>query len=163
MSALSPLFLLAGVAVAVPIFLHLFQRHQTRRLSFPALRYLERTEREHARQIRLRQIILLLLRVTVLLLLVGAGARLFFAGRGASHPPTAAVIIIDNSLSSGRVDGERRVLEGLKELARSTLDEATDDDRFWVIRRRALATRPPRQRRRRKDRRGRDRRLRGGG
>ncbi len=134
MGALSPLFLLAGAAIAVPLYLHLFHRHKTRRLSFPALRYLERTEREHARQIRMRQILLLLMRVTILLLLVGAGARLFFAGRGASHPPTATVIIIDNSLSSGLVDGERRVLDGFKELAHATLDEATDDDRFWVIR-----------------------------
>lgn len=134
MGALSPLFLAAGVAIAVPLYLHLFHRHKTRRLSFPALRYLERTEREHARQIRMRQIILLAMRVTALLLVVGAGARLFFSGRGASHPPTAAVIIIDNSLSSSRVEGERRVLDGLKELAHATLDEATDDDRFWVIR-----------------------------
>lgn len=134
MGALSPLFLLAGAAIAVPLYLHLFHRHKTRRLSFPALRYLERTEREHARQIRMRQIFLLLARVAVLLLVVGAGARLFFAGRGASHPPTAAVMILDNSLSSGRVEGERRVLDRLKELALATLDEATDDDRFWVIR-----------------------------
>lgn len=134
MGALNPLFLLAGLAVAVPLYLHLFHRHRTRRMSFPALRYLERTEREHARQIRLRQILLLLVRVSVLVLLVGAGARLFFAGRGASHPPTAAVIILDNSMSSGLVEGERRVLDGLKELAYATLDEATDDDRFWVIR-----------------------------
>ena len=134
MGALSPLFLLAGAAIAVPLYLHLFHRHKTRRLSFPALRYLERTEREHARQIRMRQLLLLLVRVTVPVGLVGAGARLFFAGRGASHPPTAAVIIIDNSLSSGLVDGERRVLDGLKDLAHAALDEATDDDRFWVIR-----------------------------
>ena len=96
MGALSPLFLLAGAAIAIPIYLHLFQRHETRRLSFPALRYLERTEREHARQIRLRQILLMLARVAVLLFLVGAGARLFFSGRGASHPPTAVVVILDN-------------------------------------------------------------------
>lgn len=134
MGALNPLFLLAGLAVAVPIYLHLFHRHETRRLSFPALRYLERTEREHARQIRLRQILLMLARVLVLLLLVGAGARLFFGGRGASHPPTAAVLIIDNSMSSGLVVGEIRVLDELKSLAERGLASANEEDRFWVIR-----------------------------
>jgi len=134
MGALSPLFLLAAVAVAVPIFLHLFQRHETRRFSFPALRYLERTEKEHARRIKLRQLLLLLTRVAILLLLVGAGARLVFSGRGASHPPTAVAIVLDNSLSSGLVIGETRVLDELKELAHAALDEATDEDRFWVIR-----------------------------
>jgi len=134
MGALSPFFLLAGAVIAIPIYLHLFQRHQTRRVSFPALRYLERTEREHARQIRFRQILLMLARIAVLLLIVGAGARLFFGGRGASHPPTAVVLILDNSMSSGLVVGEVRVLDELKALATQTLDAATSEDRFWVIR-----------------------------
>jgi hypothetical protein len=134
MGALNPLFLLAGVAVAVPIFLHLFHRHQTRRLSFPALRYLERTEKEHARRIRLRQLLLLMARVVALLLVVGAGARLVFLGRGAAHPPTAVVIVLDNSMSSGLVIGETSVLDELKELALATIDAASDEDRFWIIR-----------------------------
>ena len=134
MGALNPLFLLAGVTIGVPIFLHLFHRHQVRRLSFPALRYLERTEREHAKQIRFRQLLLLLARVVVLLFIVGAGARLVFLGRGASHPPTAVVVVLDNSLSSGLIVGEVRVLDRLKELATRTLADASDEDRFWVIR-----------------------------
>ncbi|MEQ9400789.1 MAG: BatA and WFA domain-containing protein [Longimicrobiales bacterium] len=134
MGALNPLFLLAAVAVGIPIFLHLFQRQQARRLSFPALRYLERTEREHARQIRFRQLLLLLLRVAVLLALVAAGARLFVRGRGAAHPPTAMVVLLDNSLSAGRVVGEERVLDGLKRLAVETLSLANADDRIWVVR-----------------------------
>ena len=67
MGALNPLFLSAALAVAVPIFLHLFHRHETRRFSFPALRYLVRTEKEHARRIKLRQRLLLLTRVAILL------------------------------------------------------------------------------------------------
>ena len=134
MSALSPWFLTAAVAVAVPIFLHLFQRHQARRLSFPALRYLERTEREHARRIRLSQLLLLMARIAILLLLVGAGARLVLLGRGGSHPATAVVIVLDNSVSSGLVVGEERVLDRLKSLAYRTLDAGSDEDRFWLIR-----------------------------
>ncbi len=134
MGALNPLFLVAAVAVGVPIFLHLFQRHQAQRLSFPALRYLERTEREHARRIRFRQLLLLVLRVTVLIVLVAAGARLFVRGRGAAHPPTAVVMILDNSMSSGRVIGEDRVLDHLKATALRTLASANPEDRVWVIR-----------------------------
>jgi hypothetical protein len=134
MGALNPLFLAAGIAVAVPIILHLFHRHETRRFSFPALRYLERTEREHAREIRFRQLLLLLTRVAILVLLVGAGARLIFAGLGGAHPPTAVAIVIDNSMSSGRVLGELRVLDDLKARALETLAGASDEDRFWVIR-----------------------------
>lgn len=134
MGALNPFFLLAGLAIGVPIYLHLFQRHQTRRLSFPALRYLERTEREHARQIRFRQLLLLLARVTALLFVVGAGARLFFAGQGGAHAPTAVVVILDNSMSSGLVVGDVRVLDELEAVAARTFDAASDEDRFWLIR-----------------------------
>jgi hypothetical protein len=134
MGALNPLFLLAGLAAAVPIILHLFQRQETRRFRFPALRYLERTEREHAREIRLRQLLLLLARVGVLLFVVGAGARLIFAGQGGAHAPTAVVVVLDNSMSSGLVVGESRVLDELKALALEGLDGASDEDRFWVIR-----------------------------
>ena len=134
MGALSPLFLIAGALVAVPIFLHLFHRQEVRRVSFPALRYLERTEREHARRIRTRQLLLLLLRVAAVLLLVGAGARLFLRGRGSAHPPTAVAIVLDNSMSSGVVLGERRLLDDLREVALRTLAAASDDDRVWVVR-----------------------------
>ena len=68
MGFLSPLLLLAGLAVAVPIALHLFQRHESRRISFPALRYLLLTERDHARRIRARQLLLLVLRAALILL-----------------------------------------------------------------------------------------------
>src|SRR5690606_14101696 len=111
MSALNPWFLLAAASVAVPLFLHRVQRRRTRRVSFPALRYLERTEREHARRIRLRQILLLLVRVSILLFVVGAGARLVFFGDSGAHPPTAVVLVLDNSMSSGRIVSDRRVLD----------------------------------------------------
>lgn len=134
MGALSPVFLVAALSVGIPLWLHLFHRHQARRISFPALRYLERTERDHARRIRFRQLLLLLARMAILLVLVGAGARLFFRGRGAAHPPTAVVIVLDNSMSSGLVVGEERILDHLKALALSTIDAATPDDRIWILR-----------------------------
>ncbi len=134
MGALNPLFLVAGLAVAVPLILHLFHRQETRRVSFPALRYLERTEREHARRIRTRQLLLMLVRMAVVLLLVGVGSRLFLRGRGSAHPPTALAIVLDNSMSSGMVVGRERVLDQLERLALRTLDVAGEDDRIWIVR-----------------------------
>jgi hypothetical protein len=133
MGAMSPLFLAAAVAVGVPIFLHLFHRHEAQRISFPALRYLARTEREHARRIRSRQLLLLLVRMAIILILVGAGAGLFLRGRGGDHPPTALAIVLDNSMSSGFVEGEERTLDRLKGLALRTLDLSNEGDRIWVI------------------------------
>jgi hypothetical protein len=134
MGFLSPLFLLAGLAVAVPLLLHLFQRQDRRRIPFPALRYLQRTAREHARSIRFRQFLLLALRVSVVLLLVLAGARLHLRGEGGAHDPTALAIVLDNSPSSGLVHEDVRTLDRLKALALQSLDQAGEDDRIWVIR-----------------------------
>ena len=114
MGFLSPIFLLAGLAVAVPLILHLFHRHDAKRMVFPALQYLLRTEKEHARTIRFRQLLLLLLRIAAVLLLVGAGARPFLRGGGGVHEPTATILFLDNSMSSGLITGGARVLDLLK-------------------------------------------------
>src|SRR5688500_3171529 len=134
MGFLNPLWLLLGAAVAVPLILHLLQRHQGPRVIFPAMRYLRRAEREHARRIKLRQLLLLLLRVAALVLVALAAARPFLRSGGSGHEPTAVVIILDNSMSSGLVSGDRRVLDELKDRALETIARAGPDDRFWLLR-----------------------------
>lgn len=134
MGFLSPLFLAAAVAVAVPILLHLLHLRSGKRRPFPALRYLQRTEREHARRIRLRQILLLLLRASAVLLLVAAGARLFLSGQQGDHEPTALAIVLDNTTSSGVIIEDERVLDRLKRRALESVAAATPEDRIWVIR-----------------------------
>ncbi|MEZ4422967.1 MAG: BatA domain-containing protein [Gemmatimonadota bacterium] len=134
MGFLNPFFLLAVAAVAVPLFLHLFHRQETERLAFPALRYLKRTEKEHARRIRLRQLVLLLLRLAALIFVVVAGARAFLTGPTSAHPPTALAIVLDNSGSTGAVLGDERVLDRLRQAALESIADATDRDRVWVLR-----------------------------
>lgn len=134
MGFLNPLWLLLGAAIAVPLILHLLQRHQGPRVIFPAVRYLRRAEREHARRIRLRQLLLLLLRMAALLFIAFAAARPFMRSAGMSHEPTAVVIVLDNSMSSSLVSGDRRVLDELKDRALETIARAGSDDRFWLLR-----------------------------
>jgi hypothetical protein len=134
MGFLSPIFLLAGLAVAVPLILHLFHRQDAKRMVFPALQYLLRTEKEHARTIRFRQLLLLILRMAAIVLLVAAGARPFLRGGGGVHDPTATVLIVDNSMSSGLIRGGARVLDLLKAVALRSIDRASDEDRVWLIR-----------------------------
>ncbi len=134
MGVLVPVGLLLGLAAAVPILLHLLHRTERERISFPALQYLLRMERDHARQIRMRQWLLLALRILLLLLLALAAARAVLRGGGSAHPPTSVVIVLDNSMSSGRVVGTGRVLDTLRARALETLGVAGDGDRFWVVR-----------------------------
>lgn len=134
MTFLAPALLALGLAVAVPLALHLLQRHQGPRFVFPAIRYLRRAEREHASRLRLRQILLLALRVLAILLIAAAAARPFLPVGGGDHPPTSVVIVLDNSMATGGVVEDRRVLDHLKDAALETLARAGPDDRLWLIR-----------------------------
>ncbi|MDT8342470.1 MAG: BatA domain-containing protein, partial [Longimicrobiales bacterium] len=134
MGFLNPVLLALAAGVVVPLLLHFLHRAPGRRVSFPALRYLLRTERDHARRIRSRQLLLLALRMGAIGLAALAAARLVVFGRGAAHPPTAVAVVLDNSLSSGRVVGAGRVLDTLQARALAALELAGPGDRFWVIR-----------------------------
>ncbi len=131
---LAPWFLLAGGAVLVPLALHFLLRQESRTFSFPAIRYLLRTERDHARRIRSEQLLLLLLRIAVVIVVVLLGARLHFAGEGGSHEPTALAIVIDNSMSASVVEEGRRRLEAIKAAAMESVAKAGHDDVVWVLR-----------------------------
>jgi hypothetical protein len=134
MGLLNPLLLALGLAAAVPLLLHLLQRHQGPRVIFPALRYLRRAEKESARRIRVRQILLMLLRMAAVLLVALAAARPFARLTGSAHAPTAVAIILDNSMSSAVVEQDERLLDRLKERALEVLADAGPDDRFWLFR-----------------------------
>ena len=134
MGFLNPVFLLAGAAVLIPVILHLFHRQESKIFTFPAIRYLLRTERDHARQIRTQQILLLLLRVAIVVLVVVLGARIHFPGQGGSHDPTALALVLDNSLSTTIIEDGRRRLDTLKAVARQSVAGASHDDVMWVLR-----------------------------
>ena len=134
MGFLQPLFLLAGAALLIPVFLHLFYRQESKTFTFPAIRYLLRTERDHARQIRTQQLLLLLLRIAIVLLIVLLGARIHIPGPGGSHEPTALALVIDNSMSATLIEDGRRRLDTLRAAARESVRGAGHDDRIWVVR-----------------------------
>ncbi|MEJ2678881.1 MAG: BatA domain-containing protein [Gemmatimonadota bacterium] len=134
MTFLAPSALLLGLAIVVPLLLHLLRRQRAPQMVFPAVRYLHRAEREHARRIRLRQLLLLGLRIALVLVLATAAARPFVHFGGAGHAPTLVALVLDNSASTGLVRGDRRVLDDLKDRALESLAAAGPDDAFYLIR-----------------------------
>lgn len=132
MSFLSPLALLLSAAIVVPLALHFFRRRSGRRVEFPAARYLARAEHEHSRRLRVRNLLLLMLRVATVLVIALAAAGLL-GGQGGAHPPTALVILLDNSLSTTVVVDGRPVLDALREAARRIAHGAAADDRLWLV------------------------------
>ncbi|NQT86513.1 BatA domain-containing protein, partial [bacterium] len=75
MTFMHPWLLLAGLGIALPVLAHLLNRYQVKRTQWAAMQFLNRTVRVRSRQIRLRDILLLLLRCLAVVLLVLAFAR----------------------------------------------------------------------------------------
>ena len=123
-SFLAPFALVLAGAAAVPLVLHLLRRRTGEKVDFPAIRYLLRAEREHSRQLKLRNLLLMLLRVCAVLALALAAARPIGRLAGGSHAPTAIAIVLDNSLSTSVVVNGAPVLARLKDAARAAVGRA---------------------------------------
>lgn len=133
MEFLSPVWLAAAAAVAVPLLLHLMRRRIGTRVDFPAVRYLARAEREHSRKLRMRNLLLMLLRVAAVLILTAAAARPIARLAGGGHAPTTVAIVLDNSLSASAIQEGAPVLDGLRSRARDVVSRASGDDRIFLI------------------------------
>jgi hypothetical protein len=133
-SFLHPLALLGLAAAAIPALLHLLQRRTPPEVDFPPVRYLSAAERESARRLKLRHLLLLILRTALIVVIVLAAARPLVPLRsGGAHQPTAAVIILDNSVSSGAIVDGGLVLDRLRVAARASVGRTTSADRVWLI------------------------------
>lgn len=129
----APWMLLGLFAAAVPILLHLVQRRDPPEVAFPAVRYLEDATRDHRRRIKLRHLLLLLLRTLVIVALVLAAAGMTIRGGVGRHAPSALVLVLDNSASSGAVVDGEPLFTGLVRAARRVLARASAEDRLWLL------------------------------
>lgn len=133
MNFLAPWALWLGTIAAIPLALHLWRRRQATRVEFPAVRYLRRVVRDHAREVRAQNLLLLVIRLAIVAALALAAARPFAAVPGIGHPPTALVLVLDNSLSSQAVTRDGPMLDRLRRLADGLLDAASNEDRLWLV------------------------------
>ncbi|MBI3567042.1 MAG: BatA domain-containing protein [Gemmatimonadetes bacterium] len=133
MSFLSPFALLLASAAAVPLLLHLLRHRTGERIEFPAVRYMLRAEREHSRELKIRNLLLMVLRVAIVLALALAASRPIGRLWGGSHAPTALAIVLDNSLSTSVVVDGAPVLARLKDAARGVAGRAATGDRVWLV------------------------------
>lgn len=133
MQFLSPLFWIAGLAIAVPIFLHLTRRQSKNSIPFSSLMFLSKIPLQERRRRRLKHLLLLALRCLGVILLVAAFARPVVKSQwlNQSNPVSSrsTVILIDRSMSMSRAG----VWEGALEAARKRISEMRDTDEAVIV------------------------------
>jgi len=128
---LAPLWLSLAALAAVPVLLHLLRRNIGARVEFPAVRYLQSAERESSRDVRAKNLLLLLLRILIVMLLALAAARpVWTRGDGT---PRALAIVLDNSLSTTAIVGGIPVLDRLTVAARELRAASGTAEQLWLI------------------------------
>lgn len=109
------------LAVSIPIIIHLFTRQKTKIVYFSSLKFLKELQKQKIRRLKIRQILLLILRALLILALVMVFARPTLRNTDASAVTSGArstaVIILDNTLSMGRISEGRRLLDYAKDRA----------------------------------------------
>jgi hypothetical protein len=127
---LAPWFLAGAVAVGLPLYLHLLQRHQTTPRSFSSLMFFEKRTQSSIKHRRLRYWLLLSLRLALLLLLVLAFANPFINRSAASiASDRLMLIVLDDSFS---MRAGTRLADAKKE-ALDVLNSRKPSERAQVI------------------------------
>ncbi len=133
MAFLAPFLLGLAALAGVPLAVHLLRRRVSRRVDFPAVRYLTRMEQEHSKELKLRHRLLLVLRVLAVIAVALAAARPVANLVGLGHAPLSMALLIDNSMSSGAVRDGRAVIDDLRADAIELVGTLTADDRAWIV------------------------------
>lgn len=132
MELLSPWFLAGGLAVGLPLWLHLMRRANPERLPFSSLMFFQKRTETSVRERRLRYKMLLALRLALLLLLALAFAKPIWVRPPAAFGadiPRLHVIAVDTSLSMGYADRWTRAVQ----VAERIVDSLGEADRALVL------------------------------
>ncbi len=134
---LNTLILSALGLALIPVIIHLLNRRKSVRLPFSSLRFLKVLQKKQIRNIRIRQILLLILRTLILLLVVMAFARpAWRTGRQTAieaHEKTSVILILDHSMSSGWVTEQGMVLDRIKSMAMEIVSQFREGDEATIL------------------------------
>jgi hypothetical protein len=127
-----PAYLWGLAAVALPIIVHLFNQRRPRPLAFGAIEFVLRSQRQKARRLRLRQVLLLALRCLLIAAVACALARPSLRPRGAETAqaagPQATALVLDASLSMRYRIGAKTLFERARSEALAALDRLGPDE-----------------------------------
>ncbi|OSZ82468.1 hypothetical protein CAP35_04140 [Chitinophagaceae bacterium IBVUCB1] len=133
MSFLYPFFLLAGLTLAIPVLIHLFNLRRYKTVMFPHTRFLKSIQLKSQKQSQLKYKWLLALRLLFLTALILAFAQPFFSGNKQDTTNRLQVIYLDNSGSMAVKKGTRTLFETARDAAREQVRHAPAGTRFVLL------------------------------
>lgn len=135
MRFVNPLFLIALVAVAIPILVHLFHFRRYKKVYFSNVALLREMQEETKRQSNLRRLLILLSRILAVVFLVLAFAQPYIPNNQAQKASSSAYVSIylDNSFSMGGDDTYGMLLEHGKNKVREIASAYKPSDNFQLV------------------------------
>ena len=134
---LQPMFLWAGLAIALPLMLHLLKQRKREVMPFPTLRFLRMAQQRSSRRIKIEHLLLWLLRTALIAALVFAFTmpvlRSSHGGDWLGRARRDIAIVLDVSFSMGADDGGTKAWERVKEAAIAEIKALDEGDRVCVI------------------------------
>jgi len=127
-----PAYLWGLLGIALPILVHLFNQRRPRPLSFGAIEFVLRSQRQKARRLRLRQILLLAMRCLLIGAVALALARPSLKPHGVQAAlatgPQATALVVDASFSMRYRLGSKTLFERARAEALAALDRLGQDE-----------------------------------
>jgi hypothetical protein len=136
MSFLNPIFLLALIAVGLPLLIHLLNIRRPQKVAFSTLAFFRELKNTTIRRIRIKKYLLLLLRLAAIACFAMVLARPFLppglSGGSNAQAPTLNAILLDNSISMSRIGTQGPLFDYGKDIIRKIDESAKDEDRYML-------------------------------
>ena len=135
MNFLYPLFTVAGLAIAIPILIHLFNFRRYKKVFFPDIRFLKELQEQTQKQSQLKHLLILACRILAVLSLVFAFAQPYFSKdkEKITQGPKAVSIYIDNSFSMGIENNSLSLLDLAKGKAKDLIQGFSTNDEIQLL------------------------------
>ena len=148
---LMPSLLLGLLGISIPILVHLLHRQQTQPVQWGAMQFLRTSKLQMKQRKKVDHWLLMLMRMLAIGLLAFLLARPrlpmgSFGGRSIADSPVDVAIVIDHSLSTGRLSNGQTVFDRALGVTDKLLDQLSPNDTLSVVlaehRARAINTQP---------------------
>jgi hypothetical protein len=136
MTFVSPVFLWALAAIAVPIIIHLFNFRRYKKVYFTNVRFLKELQQESKSKSRLKEILILIARCLAIACLVLAFCQPIVPDKNnvqKSSGATAVSLYIDNSFSMVNITKQGPLFDVAKNHAREVIKVYGNADKFQII------------------------------